>query len=106
MLTDPVSIERVARARAVYAERRSTLAEALAARGVATVGDDGIYLWVPVAREQAALVSLASRGIGASPGAPFTVEPLGSDHIRVTAGLVASPVDDLADALAAAGTTR
>jgi DNA-binding transcriptional MocR family regulator len=106
MLADPVTIEAVAQARTVYAARRSALAGALADRGVATGGGDGIHLWVPVRDEQAALVSLASHGIGASPGSPFEVVPLTQDHIRVTAGLVPTGpgVAPLADALAAAAT--
>jgi DNA-binding transcriptional MocR family regulator len=102
MLTDPATEATVARAAATYRERRAALTAALLSRGVATGGDDGIYLWVPVRDEQAALVALASRGIGASPGSPFEVAPLDGDHVRVTAGLVSSGVDALADALAAA----
>ena len=42
-----------------------------------------------------ALVSLAARGVGAAPGTPFEVAPLGGDHIRVTVGLV--PDDAIAE---------
>lgn len=102
MLTDDVTTTTVAAARDAYARRRSALADALAARGVVTGGTDGIHLWVPVRDEQTALVSLASHGIGASPGAPFATGTLGGDHLRVTAGLVAAGVDELADVLAQA----
>jgi DNA-binding transcriptional MocR family regulator len=88
MLTDPATVTSVDRARAAYAARRRALAAALADRGIACTGGDGIYLWVPVRDEQAALVSLASHGIGASPGGPFEVAPLDGDHVRLTAGLV------------------
>lgn len=104
MLTDPVTVHAVSAASREYAARRSALASALADRGVATGGEDGIYLWVPVLDEQAALVALASQGIGASPGSPFASAPLDRDHVRITAGLVAADVDDLAEALAAAAT--
>lgn len=102
MLVDPATIECVERARTAYAERRTALADALADRGLATGGHDGIYLWVPVRDETTALVYLASRGIGASPGTPFEVAPLATHHIRLTAGLVASGVEHLADAVAVA----
>jgi hypothetical protein len=52
--------------------------------------------------QQIAMVSLAARGIAVAPGAPFCVTPLGADHVRVTAGLVADGFDHLADALASA----
>ena len=100
MLTDDVTTTAVAAARDEYARRRAALADALAARGVPTGGSDGIHLWVPVRDEQTALVSLASHGIGASPGAPFATGPLQGDHLRITAGLVAGGVDELADLLA------
>jgi DNA-binding transcriptional MocR family regulator len=92
----------VAQARDEYARRRHEVAAALAARGVTTAGSDGIHLWVPVRDEQTALVSLASQGIGASPGAPFATGPLDGDHIRLTVGLVDRGVDELADQVAMA----
>ena len=100
MLTDDATVRAVERARDEYATRRARLASALAVRGVATGGSDGIHLWIPVADEQTALVALASRGIGASPGGPFATGPVEGDHIRVTAGLVADGFDELADMLA------
>jgi DNA-binding transcriptional MocR family regulator len=102
LLVDPATAEGVARARDAYAERRAALAGALAERGVPTGGSDGIYLWVPVLDESTALVYLASRGIGASPGTPFEAAPLPTAHIRLTSGLVSSGVDELADEVTAA----
>jgi len=100
MLTDAATVHSVEHARNTYAERRARLASALAERGVVTGGTDGIHLWIPVADEQSALVTLASRGIGASPGAPFATGSLRGDHIRITAGLVSGGVEELADMLA------
>ena len=79
----------MARARDAYAERRARLVDALAAEGIAVGGTDGINIWVPVGDETAAVVRLASRGIGVAPGAPFAVLPGQPPHIRVTAGLLA-----------------
>lgn len=95
----------VTRAREVYASRRAAVAEALLAEGVHCRGSDGFYLWVPVLDEQSALVTLASRGIGASPGTPFEVADPGLDHIRITVGLVADDVAALAGTLAGAAAT-
>ena len=63
---------------------------ALDHRGVASAGTDGISLWLDVRDEQSALLTLASRGVGAAPGTPFLVSgsPNGSDHLRLTCGLV------------------
>lgn len=102
LLTDPGPVAEVERAREVYAERRSALADALARRGVEVGGTDGLNLWVPVLDEPAALVRLATQGIGVAPGAPFLVLPESTGHVRVTAGLVDQNRDDVADALAAA----
>lgn len=104
LLTDPDSVAAVRSARAEYRRRRSVLAEQLRAAGIALEGD-GINAWVPVADETAALVHLASRGIGAAPGRPFDVGRGASgarDHIRVTIGLVDPSVEDLAAVLAEA----
>lgn len=102
MLCDEETIGTVARAREEYARRRRAVADALGALGVSTSGTDGIHLWVPVRDEQTALVSLASHGVGASPGAPFATGPLVGDHIRLTVGLVDRGVDELAAQVATA----
>ncbi|MGH9247422.1 MAG: aminotransferase class I/II-fold pyridoxal phosphate-dependent enzyme [Acidimicrobiales bacterium] len=101
MLTDPSCIAAVERARQVYAERRTALQKALAERGVATSGWDGINLWVDVASERDALVMLAAQGIGVAPGSPFLVAPTGGEHVRVTTSVLAvDDVPSVADALA------
>lgn len=102
LLADPGSVRAVARAREVYAERRAALADALARHGVDVGGTDGINVWVPVADETAAVVRLASDGIGVAPGAPFAVLPGQPPHVRVTAGLLADGQGDVGAAVAAA----
>ena len=47
------------------------MVDALAARGIEVGGTEGINIWVPVHDETAAVVRLASQGIGVAPGAPF-----------------------------------
>jgi DNA-binding transcriptional MocR family regulator len=105
LLTDDRSRAEVARARDEYARRRRSFVDALSARGVEVGGDDGLNLWVPVYDESAALVRLASRGIGVAPGAPFNVLPSAQGHVRVTVGLVGDGLDEVADEVAAAART-
>ncbi|HET6625693.1 MAG TPA: aminotransferase class I/II-fold pyridoxal phosphate-dependent enzyme [Nocardioidaceae bacterium] len=105
LLTDPDTVAEVEQARETYAGRRHDLVTALAGAGVEVGGTDGINLWLPVHDETAALVRLASRGIGAAPGAPFTLLPEDAGHLRVTCGLVADGFDALAGELADAART-
>jgi DNA-binding transcriptional MocR family regulator len=102
LLTDPASVASVARAREVYAVRRAALVDALAAQGVPVGGTDGLNVWVPVADETAAVVRLASDGIGVAPGSPFAAMPGQLPHVRVTAGLLASGHAEVGAAVAAA----
>jgi DNA-binding transcriptional MocR family regulator len=111
MLTDPATIEAVAAADAEYCRRRSLLVAALADRGVVVEGTSGINLWIPVDDEQVALVVLASHGIGAAPGAPFTTGSIAGhvdsgdgpqQHIRVSFGAISTGFEQLAESIAVA----
>jgi DNA-binding transcriptional MocR family regulator len=102
LLEDPVATATVDAARAEYARRRECLRAALARHGVTAGAADGINLWLPVADQQYAMVTLAAHGVAVAPGAPFRVTPGGGDHVRVTAGLVRDGFDDLASILASA----
>lgn len=101
LLTDPRAVAQVAKARREYARRRRAVCAALEKDGVRVDAGDGINLWLPVADEQAALISLASEGIGAAGGSAFLTDDLGA-HLRVTTGLVATGHADVAAALARA----
>jgi DNA-binding transcriptional MocR family regulator len=105
LLTSTAARAEVARATATYAARRTQVVAALAARGVAVPGTEGINIWVPVHDETAAVVRLASQGVGVAPGAPFRLgapdgAPDGGGHIRVTVGATGDDLDGLAEALA------
>jgi DNA-binding transcriptional MocR family regulator len=103
LLTDPKSIKEVATAREIYAKRRAILVDALSERGISVSGQDTLCIWLPVADQQYALVTLAARGIAVQPGSRFQVTP--RPHIRVATGFKMDHVDAIADALAqAAGT--
>jgi DNA-binding transcriptional MocR family regulator len=102
MLNDSATADAISQARMVYADRRKRLVSALQEAGVVSTGRDGINLWIEVPDEQRALLTLASRSIGVSPGTPFLVEADRSDHVRLTVGLVRDGFDELAELLALA----
>ncbi len=107
LLTEPGSTTQVETARAEYAARRHQLTQALTERGVVVTPGDGINVWIEVTDETAALVSLASRGIGAAPGSPFKVLADSQHHLRVTCALVVPElVDHVADSIAEASLAR
>jgi len=108
LLGDPDVRTLVEQARGRYAQRRGRMADALRARGVHTAGSDGLALWVPVADEAEALVTLAAHGIAAAPGSRYCVAPL-EPHLRVATSRL--PEDDealgsLADIFALAARNR
>jgi DNA-binding transcriptional MocR family regulator len=101
LLTDEATVAQVADAREEYARRRAAMLAALATHGATATAADGINLWLEVANEQVAMLSLAAHGIAVAPGTPFEVSPLGADHVRVTVGLAAADeIDELAGILA------
>jgi DNA-binding transcriptional MocR family regulator len=105
LLTDERTRAEVAAAREEYARRRTRFVERLSEHGVPTVGTDGLNVWVPVHDEAAALMRLASLGIGVAPGAPFAVLPERTQHVRVTVGLVGERLEHVADEVARAART-
>ncbi|GAA1799251.1 aminotransferase class I/II-fold pyridoxal phosphate-dependent enzyme [Planosporangium flavigriseum] len=102
LLDDAEAVRTVAYARDEYARRRAALVDALATHGIEVGGNDGINVWVPVLDESAALLRLASQGIGVAPGSPFAVLPGPVNHIRVTAGLLTEGHAEVAAEIAAA----
>jgi DNA-binding transcriptional MocR family regulator len=105
LLTDPASQAQVAAAQQEYAGRREAFVARLAAAGVGLACADGLNAWVPVYDESAALVRLASQGIGVAPGSPFNVLSEEQGHVRVTVGLLGEHLDEVADQVAAAART-
>jgi len=96
LLRDPETTEVLANARNVYDSRRKRVSALLDAVGVDHPIGDGINLWMRVGDERAALVQLASQGIGAAPGAPFLTHA-DHDFLRVTVGRLS---DDSLDRVA------
>lgn len=106
MLDDDTAGHAVTTARAEYRRRSAELRRALTRRGITVARGDGINLWLPVADENAAMISLAAAGIKAAPGGPFIVgDPPPTDHLRITISPLAdADLDWLATELAAATT--
>lgn len=101
LLTSPTGRLQIDHARQIYATRQRVFASALAEHGVEVVTGDGINVWVPVADERAALVTLAASGVKVAPGSPFVVAALpDSDHIRVTLSLPDHRIPEVARHLA------
>jgi len=90
LLSSASARAQVAKARDAYGERRAAVVDALASRGVEVGGTDGLNIWLPVRDESAALVRLASIGIGAAAGAPFGITSEQPGHLRLTTALVRS----------------
>ena len=101
LLTDPVPVAAVARARSTYRERQDALAIALTAAGVPARGGDGINTWVEVLDERTAVRLLAASGIRVAAGTPFLADE-GRQFVRVTAGMVREDAAAVALALASA----
>ena len=102
MLTDLSVQQQVATASQTYQQRRQRLVRLLNDREIATVGTDGINVWMPVAQEQSCLLTMAAFGVALAPGTPFLAVPMLQDHVRVTVGLVTDEFEMLADQLAVA----
>jgi DNA-binding transcriptional MocR family regulator len=101
LLTDATSVSEVSDARRLYRARQRGLSESLGAHGVTLPPSDGINTWLPVADERAAIVRLAAAGIRVAAGTPFQASQ-GGGFVRVTAGMVRSDFDFVAESLAAA----
>ncbi|CAN5430636.1 aminotransferase class I/II-fold pyridoxal phosphate-dependent enzyme [soil metagenome] len=104
LLTHARSRTTVEHARLAYAQRRNDVVGVLQARGITVAGQDGLNIWLPVVDEAAALVRLASRGIGAAAGKPFAVLTGDGPHLRVTTALITEDTGRIADELAEAAT--
>ena len=101
LLIDSTSISEVNDARRIYRSRQQRLSDALAAHGMTLSPSDGINTWLEVADERAAIVQLAAAGIRVAAGTPFEASTSGN-FVRVTAGVVRSDFDSVAEHLAAA----
>lgn len=105
LLTDDKAVTQVSTANKEYARRRRVLVDALERRGVRVGGTEGMNIWVPVQDEAAAIVRLASQGIGVSAGSPYSVLSDPQAHVRVTSGLVRDHHTVLAERIAEAART-
>ncbi|AYD04269.1 PLP-dependent aminotransferase family protein [Neorhizobium sp. NCHU2750] len=100
LLRQPETWQNIEAARTIYNERRDRLAEALRARGLAIQTGAGLSLWVPVASEPFAMVTLAARHIAVNSGSKFHVN--GSSSIRVATSMLDERCEEVAEAIALA----
>ena len=102
LLRDRATARLLAKADRAYSDRRRALVAALAARGIASMGDTGLGVWVPLVDEAAAVRELLVQGWAVSPGERYRFKsPPG---IRITtARLEPDEAEDLADAITALG---
>ncbi|WP_337008260.1 aminotransferase-like domain-containing protein [Pantoea sp. AS142] len=82
LLEDEETQQQIATARAIYQQRREALLASLAQRGLALPLRDGLSLYIPVASEQFAMITLAARGIAVVPGERCRLGP--TQFIRVS----------------------
>ncbi len=69
--TDPETAALSEQATTVYAGRRRALVTALAAHGIAALGDSGLNVWIPVEEEEHAAAGLLAAGWAVAAGARF-----------------------------------
>jgi DNA-binding transcriptional MocR family regulator len=108
--SDPAVQAQVARAGAVYAERREGLLASLARHGVQARAASGLNVWVPVEDEAAAVGALMQRGWVVASGAPYRL-PGSAPGVRVTTATLteaeaARLALDMAEVLAPTGLSR
>lgn len=101
LLEDAVTQQKISDARAAYRQRREKMLAALAARGLTLPMRDGLSIYIPVASEQYAMITLAARGIAVLPGERCRLGP--TQFIRVSiASLSDEQLEMVASALAIA----
>jgi len=97
LLEDEGTQQQIASARAIYRQRREAMLASLAQRGLELPLRDGLSLYIPVASEQFAMITLAARGIAVVPGERCRLGP--TQFIRVS---IASLRDEQREMIAGA----
>ena len=86
LLTDDTVGAAIEQAQQVYTQRRDAVHQALAARGIASLGRSGLNIWIPVENETATVQWLAHAGWAVRGGADFRTRS--GPGIRVTTARV------------------
>jgi DNA-binding transcriptional MocR family regulator len=100
LLRSPEVLSVTEAAKVEYDRRRGEFIATLRDAGIEVSSRDGLNLWIPVTSESAALISLASRGIGASPGSAFHLAKPTQDHLRVSISTLSGNVTEVATLVA------
>ncbi|WFR97630.1 PLP-dependent aminotransferase family protein [Rhizobium tumorigenes] len=98
LIRDPATQETLQRAKAIYAQRRGGLVQALQDRNIDAAHGGGLCAWVPVSSEPFAMVTLAARGIAVYPGNKFSLLP--GNYLRVATATLSDRCIEVADAIA------
>jgi DNA-binding transcriptional MocR family regulator len=97
---DPSVRRTLEQAAATYAERRTRLRDALAARGIAAIGASGLNVWIPVVEEAATVAGMLQRGWAVIAGERFRLSA--APAVRITTSTLAGDeAEAVADDLAA-----
>ncbi|RWR27708.1 PLP-dependent aminotransferase family protein [Sinirhodobacter populi] len=88
LVSDAKTTALIGRAAQTYTRRRGNLAAALARQGIETQGHDGVFLWVPVRSERAAVAALGKHNIGVAAGSACYASFRAESHIRVSVTLL------------------
>lgn len=98
---DPGVTAQIAAAGESYDRRRTALRAALAARGLATHGETGLNVWLPVPDETRVVTGLREQGYAVAPGALYRQSTPPAVRITVSR-LDEAAIEPLADAVARA----
>jgi DNA-binding transcriptional MocR family regulator len=94
LLNDDAVTELLDQAGQRYAERRATVVDGLAARGITVSAHSGLNVWVPVDDEAAVVAAMQQRGFALRSGARFRLRS--GPAVRISTA--AQPVEVLAEA--------
>ncbi len=89
LLADARVSRRLEQAEALYAERRASLVDALAAHGISAWGRSGLNVWVPVPEEAAVVAALAAAGWAVRAGERYRLQS--PPAVRVTVSTLSAP---------------
>src|SRR5215472_4582989 len=101
MYSDAATRGLLTRAEHWYATRRAALVDALAERGIGSLGRSGLGVWIPVEEESVIVQALAERGWAVSAGERFRYRTAAGIRVTTTT-LGPDEAERLADDIAAA----
>jgi DNA-binding transcriptional MocR family regulator len=99
LLNDPSAAKQIALAAKTYATRRQQLIDGLAEHGIASSGQSGFQVWIPVVEEEPVIAALRDSGYAIRGASGYRIAS--SSAVRVTiSALSETQIDEVADLLA------